>query len=190
MAALHRRTWLKGASVGALLAGLTRGVAVEEPAAGGRRRRVKIGQIGVGHAHATKLSVFRASPDYEVVGIVEPDAALRAQAGSQLAFRDLPWMTQEQMLAVPGLEAVLVETRVRDLLDTAEACVAAGKHVHLDKPAGSSLPQFRRLLDAAAAKTLLVQMGYHGARFQPRRRCLMRQMLSRAGWASPSRSTP
>ena len=27
---------------------------------------------------------------------------------------------------------------------TAEACVAAGKHVHLDKPAGESLPQYRR----------------------------------------------
>ena len=43
---------------------------------------------------------------------------------------------------------------------TAEACVAAGKHVHLDKPAGESLPQFRKLLDAAAKKKLLVQMGY------------------------------
>ena len=29
-------------------------------------------------------------------------------------------MTQEQLLNVPGLQAVLVETRVRDLLDTAE----------------------------------------------------------------------
>ena len=26
--------------------------------------RIKIGQIGVGHAHASKLSVYRASPDY------------------------------------------------------------------------------------------------------------------------------
>ncbi len=29
--------------------------------------RIKIGQIGVGHAHATKLSVYRNSADYEVV---------------------------------------------------------------------------------------------------------------------------
>ena len=39
-----------------------------------QRPRIKIGQIGVGHAHATKLSVYRESADYEVVGIVEPDA--------------------------------------------------------------------------------------------------------------------
>ena len=34
--------------------------------------RLKMGQIGVGHAHATKLQVYRESPDYEVVGLVEP----------------------------------------------------------------------------------------------------------------------
>ncbi len=46
-------------------------------AAGDAPRRIKIGQIGVGHAHASKLAVFRQSDDYEVVGIVEPDDKLR-----------------------------------------------------------------------------------------------------------------
>ena len=130
-------------------------------AEGGRaRKRIRVGQIGVGHAHASKLSVFRNSPDYEVVGIVEPDAGLRSSAASQPAFRDLTWMTQEQLLNTAGLEAVLVETRVRNLLDAAEACVAAGKHIHLDKPAGQSLPQFQRILKSAERQKLLVQMGY------------------------------
>src|SRR4051794_4257541 len=98
--------------------------------------RIKIGQVGVGHAHATKLSVYRESPDFEVVGIAESDKELRERAGQQPAFRDLKWMTEEQLLNVPGLAAVLVETRVRDLLSTAERCIAAGKHIGLDKPAG------------------------------------------------------
>lgn len=123
-------------------------------------RRIKVGQIGVGHAHASKLSVFRESPDYEVVGIVEPDAALRREAETQSPFSGLPWMTRDELLNVPGLELVLVETRVRDLLDTAEACVTAGKHIHLDKPAGESLPQLQRILASAAKQKLLVQMGY------------------------------
>src|SRR5262245_35454406 len=42
--------------------------------------RIKIGQIGVGHAHANKLAVYRDSPDYEVVGIDEPDKELRERA--------------------------------------------------------------------------------------------------------------
>ena len=144
-----------------------------------QRRRIKVGQIGVGHAHATKLSVYRESSDYEVVGIVESDSQLRAQAESQAVYRGLPWMTTEQLLDVSGLEVVLVETRVPQLLDAAEACVAAGKHVHLDKPAGSSLPQFRRILAAAEKQKLLVQMGYM-YRYNPGV-VRLREWL-RAGW--------
>src|SRR5205814_5657887 len=141
--------------------------------------RIKIGQIGVGHAHATKLGVYRESPDYEVVGIVEPDKELRERAGQQPAFRDLPWMTEEQLLNSPGLSAVLVETRVRDLLSTAERCIAAGKHIGLDKPASDSLSQYRKLLDAAAKKNLLVQMGYM-YRYSPAV-IILRQFL-KDGW--------
>jgi predicted dehydrogenase len=140
---------------------------------------IKIGQIGVGHGHATKLAVYRASPDYEVVGLVEPDPVLRRQAEASPVFRDLPWMTQEQLLNVPGLQAVLVETTVRHLLPAAETCIAAGKHIHLDKPAGDSLPHFRRILHAARDKGLLVQLGYM-YRYNPGV-VLLRDVLAR-GW--------
>jgi predicted dehydrogenase len=127
-----------------------------EPSGG----RIKVGQIGVGHAHATKLGVYRKSADYEVVGVVEPDATLRERAKDLPAYRDLPWLTEEQLLNVAGLQVVTVETRVRDSLATAQRCVAAGKHVHLDKPAGDSLPRYRELLASAEKQKLLVQMGY------------------------------
>jgi predicted dehydrogenase len=74
---------------------------------------------------------------------------------------------------------VLVETRVRDLLPTAQQCIDAGKHVHLDKPAGESLTSYRKLLKEAAAKNLLVQMGYM-YRYSPAF-ILLRKFL-RQGW--------
>ena len=150
------------------------GVRAAEPA-----RRIRVGQIGVGHAHASKLSVYRASPDYEVVGVVEPDPALRAAAERTAPYAGLEFLTRDRLLETPGLEAVLVETRVRDLLDQAEACVAAGKHVHIDKPAGESLPQLRRILAAAASRGLLVQMGYM-YRYNPAV-VLLREFLAK-GW--------
>src|SRR5439155_24849196 len=107
-------------------AGVGRGHAANPPP---DRPRIKVGQIGVGHPHAVKLSVFRASPDYEVVGIVEPDEELRTAAEKLEPYRGLTWVTRDQLLKTPDLQMVLVETRVRDLLDNAEACVAAGKHV-------------------------------------------------------------
>lgn len=174
MPQIDRRDFLEAAGV----AGLSlMGSSLE--AAAGKKPKIKIGQIGVGHAHASKLAVYRASPDYEVVGIVEPDAELRRRAESQATYRDLPWMTQEQLLNTPGLEAVMVETEVRDLLDTAETCIQAGKHIHLDKPAGESLPQFERILQSAAKQKRLVQMGYM-YRYNPAI-VLLREFLKQ-GW--------
>ncbi len=170
-----RREFLKTAGGIVLAAGVVGRGGANEPA----KPRIKVGQIGVGHAHATKLAVYRRSPDYEVVGLVEPDVALRRRAEGQDVYRGLPWMTREQLLNVPGLQAVLVETRVCDLLDAAEACVAAGKHVHLDKPAGESLPQLRRLLESARRQRLLVQIGYM-FRYNPAV-MLLRDFLAK-GW--------
>lgn len=170
---LNRRSFLAGTGAG--LASTT----FARVFAGQGGGPIKVGQIGVGHAHATKLAVFRKSPDYEVIGLVEPDAELRGRAESQPAFRDLPWMTKEQLLNTAGLRLVLVETRVRDLLAAAEACVAAGKHVHLDKPAGESLPHYRRILEEASRQKLLVQMGYM-YRYNPAV-VLLRQFLA-DGW--------
>ena len=141
--------------------------------------KIKYGQIGVGHAHASKISVYRESDEYEVVGVVEADPELRAQAQQDPAYRDLPFMTREQLLNVPNLQVVGIETRVADLLENATLCIAAGMHIHLDKPAGSSLPKFRQLLDDAAMKHLTVQMGYM-YRYNPAIQ-LLRQMLTQ-GW--------
>lgn len=123
--------------------------------------KIKIGQIGTAHGHASgKMEVYRKSDDYEVVGIVEPNDTLRRAAERQAAYRDVPWMTVEQLLNVPGLQAVAIETEPRHLLAHAETCIDAGKHIHLDKPAGESLLQFRRILDTAARSHRCVQMGY------------------------------
>ena len=65
------------------------------------RSKIRIGQIGTTHAHASKLSVYRASEDYEVVGLVEPDLKRREAAEQNAVFNGLPWMTAEQLLNQP-----------------------------------------------------------------------------------------
>ena len=174
----HRREFLRSA-LAASAGGILLNASYGDEKQVNKKTPIKIAQIGTAHAHAGKLSVFRASPDYEVVGIAESDPTLRKKAEASELYRGLPWMTQEELLKTPGLQMVLVETRVRDLLTTAEACVNAGKHIHLDKPAGESLPHLRRILDAAAKQKLLVQMGYM-FRYNPAV-VLLRDFL-RQGW--------
>src|SRR5258708_3539742 len=101
MSLRQRRAFLQqvgaGALAGTALSGLAPGtVADARPVP----KRIKVGQIGVGHPHASKLAVYRKSPDYEVVGVVEPDAALRKRAEGQALYRGLRWMTQAQLLEV------------------------------------------------------------------------------------------
>ena len=155
----NRRHFLKGAAAVSLLPAVhTSGSALSAAADG----KIIAGQIGTRHAHASgKVGTMRKFADsYDVVGVVEPDRERRAQLEKQDAYKGVTWMTEEQLLNTAGLQLVCVETEVKDLLDTAERCVAADLHIHLDKPAGESYPQFTRLVGEARRRKRVIQMGY------------------------------
>ena len=126
------------------------------------RQKIRVGQIGTKHAHGIgKLQTVRKlSEHFEVIGVVETDAAQREKVQLTESFRGLTWMTSDQLLEQPGLQLVLVETEIDQLLSTAEKCLVAGMHIHLDKPAGSSMREFERLVRLAADKNRMIQMGY------------------------------
>jgi len=125
------------------------------------------------------MDALRRSEEFEVVGVVEPDPDRRAHASKHLTYENLPWMTEDELLNVDGLQAVAVETAVSELVPTGRRAVAAGMHIHLDKPAGESLPEFKRLLDDATERKVTVQMGYM-FRYNPAFRLCFRAV--REGW--------
>lgn len=124
--------------------------------------KIRVGQIGTKHGHANgKMDAVRKlSSEFEVVGVVEADAKQRAKVEDSETYRGLNWMTQQELLVQDGLQLVLVETDIDHLLETAELCLNAGKHIHLDKPAGASMEHWRRVLALAAEKQRLIQLGY------------------------------
>lgn len=143
--------------------------------------RIKVGQIGTAHAHASgKMDAMRKFADlYEVLGIVESDDKRRMALQNSSTYRGVKWMSEEELLGTKGLQAVAVETEVRELVATAARCVVAGLHVHLDKPAGESLPQFKKLLDDATRRGRVIQMGYM-FRYNPAFQFLFRAV--KEGW--------
>ena len=125
-----------------------------------KKEKIKIGQIGTGHAHAKSVfSQLRSVTDeFEIVGVVENNPERRNNLGG--SYQGVKFISEEQLLNTPGLQAVVVETEVQDLLPSARRCVEAGMHIHLDKPAGENLIDFKNLLDEVGHRKLHLQMGY------------------------------
>ena len=126
------------------------------------RSRIKIAQIGIGHNHASeKMRAVRRHHDvFDVVGVCEPDPKWIAERGGLDVYRSLPFLSEEELLAIPGLDAVMVETDVWNLIPTAQRCVERGLHVHIDKPAGEDPAKFEKLLADAKRAGIAVQMAY------------------------------
>ena len=146
--------------------------------------RIRIGQIGTKHAHATgKFETMRKLNElYEVVGIVEPDENRQKEMAAHPAYEGANWLTEDQLLSTEGLKAVAVETDVVELVPTAQRCLETGLHVHVDKPAGPSMSACRRLHATADKAGLTIQMGYM-FRYNPGFEFLFRAVDN--GWLGP-----
>ncbi len=134
-------------------------------------KKIRIGQIGIGHNHAEgKMLAVRKFPElFELVGYCEKNEEWVERRGGLPCYRGLPRMEEGQLL--DNCDALLVETDVWDLTKTAQRCIRAGKHIHLDKPASGSLAEYRALLDEAQEKNLTVQLGYMYRYNDALRRC-------------------
>ncbi|MCL2745314.1 MAG: Gfo/Idh/MocA family oxidoreductase [Planctomycetaceae bacterium] len=149
-----RRSFLQAAAAGVLLSGSVYSADTKKP-------KIKIGQLGTTHAHASKTGMLRKLTDiFEFIAVAEDDPKHQKTAENSSLYKDVKWVSSEELLAMPELQAIAVEVDEHNSLAAAQRCISAGKHIHFDKPAGESLPDFRKLLDEAKAKKLVVQMGY------------------------------
>jgi predicted dehydrogenase len=127
-------------------------------------KKIKIGQIGVCHEHASGYinTLKKMSDVYEIVGVVDDRKTTAAKfAGNDLKpFEGLKWLTEEELFNTPGLQAVMVETPNSDLVPTALRCMEHNLAIHMDKPGGEDLELFGKLLNGCKERNLLFQMGY------------------------------
>jgi len=145
---MKRRNFIKDVGVGT--------VAMPFVLKGAKPAKIKVGQIGLVHAHSRgKLGAIRSLEDeYDFIGVVEPDVNRRA------GVKGVKFISEEELLNTRGLQVVAVETHVRDLVPTASRVLATRRHIHLDKPAGPSMTDFKTLVAVAKRQNLTIQMGY------------------------------
>lgn len=129
-------------------------------------KKIKIAQIGITHEHAPgKYATLKNMPEtYELVGVYNDMDTYSTPAfytASLLnAYKDANWMSLDEILNYPDLDAVAVEVPNNELVPIAMRCMERGLAMHMDKPAGEDLTLYKKLLDGCQAKKLPFQMGY------------------------------
>lgn len=159
---MNRRQFFSNSAAASLVGASYLSAQTSAAADSGNVGRIKVGFIGTAHPHAQgKMAALRdLKGEFELVGVVEPDAKLRDESKSKPEYQDVKWMDESALLETSGLKAVVVETEFKDLLPTAARAVDRGLYVHLDKPPGESLDELTKLLDNAHRRKVYVQMGY------------------------------
>lgn len=135
---------------------LVSGVAAARPL-GAVPPRIRIGFLGGAHSHAMgKAEVVRQSPHWDLAGVWEPDPAVRPQYQKA----GIPLVDRERLLEDASIPVIAVESAVKDHAEHARWALEAGKHIHLEKPPAARYEEFRRLVELARSKRVLMQMGY------------------------------
>ncbi|MFN0104738.1 MAG: Gfo/Idh/MocA family protein [Bryobacteraceae bacterium] len=134
------------------------GAAMLAPAAG---VKVRAGMLGTGHSHFHgKYKAMLDSPDYEIAGAAEGDAAAKAALRKDPRYAALQWLDEDAMLGDPSIRLIVVECRAWEAVPWGKKVIAAGKHLHLEKPPGNEWKPFKDLVEEARRKKLLLQTGY------------------------------
>ena len=123
-------------------------------------KRIKIGQLGIGHNHADgHMLGMKHNPDcFEIVGYAESDEEWVKKRSGLECYQGVPRLSVDEL--IEKCDAICIECDVWNLTKWAQICVDRGKHVHVDKPASGTLEEFKHLLDSARNKNLIVHMGY------------------------------
>ena len=126
-------------------------------------RKIKIAQIGVNRfSHA--LSIFnslKTLPDvFEVAGYCLVEGEKEKFEKELFVFEGYPELTLEEILNDPTIEAVAVETEEIHLTKYAIMAAEHGKMIHMEKPGGTSLEEFEKLISLVKEKNLIFHTGY------------------------------
>lgn len=122
--------------------------------------RVRMAVIGVGHfgrAHAEKIAGLARA---ELVAVADHDPDRADQVGRELGVRAL--IDYRELLG--DVDAVSVAVPTLAHYDVAAAFIAGGIHVLVEKPITHDVASARRLIEAAGAQGVVLQVG-HLARF-------------------------
>ena len=142
-------------------------------------KRVGVGIIGCGNISSAYLKAARRFPILDIVALSDAIFAVAEARGDEFG---IPARSVEAVLADPAVEIVLNLTIPIAHVEVGLRAVAAGKHVHSEKPLGVTLAEARTLVDAASAKSLRLGSApdtFLGGSHQTARQCVDNGLIGR-----------
>jgi predicted dehydrogenase len=111
--------------------------------------------------------LLRQADIFDIVGYALPENEREKFPEHANAFDGYDEMSVDEILNNLEIEAVAVETEEIYLTKYALMVANAGKHLHMEKPGGTALPDFEKLIDILKLKNLTFSTGYM-YRFNPK----------------------
>jgi UDP-N-acetylglucosamine 3-dehydrogenase len=126
--------------------------------------QLRVAVIGAGQMGAFHAETYERLPEAELVALADPDeAAARAVIGRRPVGWDADWRNTLERAEV---EAVVVAAPSEMHCEIGLAALDAGKHVLVEKPIATTLPDALRMASAARAAQRKLMVG-HVERFNP-----------------------
>lgn len=110
---------------------------------------VGVGIIGCGNISPAYLKAMLGFPILSIVALADANPAAAEARGAEFGLEARPIAA---LLADPDVEIILNLTVPKAHVEVGMRAIAAGKHVHSEKPLGVNVAEARQLVAAAAAK--------------------------------------
>jgi UDP-N-acetylglucosamine 3-dehydrogenase len=128
-------------------------------------QEVRVAVVGVGLMGMQHAEAYARNPLCELVGVADVREDAARAASERFGVSSYP--DTESMLADCGVDAVSVCTSDEAHVEPALACLAAGKHVLLEKPIATTIDDADLIIDAADRAGVSLLIGQI-VRFDPR----------------------
>jgi predicted dehydrogenase len=125
----------------------------------GSKRRIRVGQAGCGYWGPNLLRNLVADSKCQVLTVAEPSPERQSFLSSR--FSDVSirhdW---RDLVADPGLDAIVIATPAATHFEIAQAALKAGKHVLVEKPLATSTAEVDELIRLAERAGAVLMVGH------------------------------
>jgi len=170
--AMPRRSFLKTSATlaAASAVGARPLTAAERTRSIGANSRIRIAQIGCGSrgrtAHMEGIHKHLGSTNFDIVAVADTWSKAREEANGMVKkwfnHDAKQFVSYQDLLAMDGIDAVMVASPDFHHTTHLEAAAKAGKHIYIEKPLATELDKLNRAFDAAKAaqaKGSIIQVG-------------------------------